>query len=431
MSSKGPFARLNTSLGIQALLLLCLLAVVSSVCPEVIAQQEQRAPADKRNQPDFRIASGRGFVKMPFDTYWNGILLQVRINNSQPVWLAMDTGASLNIISQRLFKRLGLKAGGAANLTGGTGGFQSQFVQDATISLPGVEAYKQIIGSAPIDEMTALFGRDVEGLIGTPFIKNFVIEIDYAGRAITFYDPKVYSLRDSKEAINLENRNGLPFAEVELSLNGRDTIKDKFMLDTGSTRIFQINSPFARVHKILSIVPAANMTAAVGEAIGGQGEFTEARISSIRIGKYVIKRPVVSIYRGETGGDASADAGVIGSEIFRRFTVTLDYQSGKMLLKPNAHFKEPYEIDMSGLELMTRADDFKVILIKSVLANSPAAAAGLREGDQLIAINNKSAARFNLAQLTMMFKQAGKVYPLTIKRGDRTIRTKLRLRRAV
>jgi hypothetical protein len=163
--------------------------------------------------------------------------------------------------------------------------------------------------------LKVVIGRDVQGLLGTPFIKNFVLEIDYAGKTLTFYDPKVYSLKDSREALELEGRRGWPFAEVELSLNGRDKVTDKFMLDTGSNRIFQINGPFAEAHKLLSRVPRENTAEGAGEAIGGKVSFTEARISSIRIGKYVIRRPVVSIYRGATGADAGADAGVIGGEI--------------------------------------------------------------------------------------------------------------------
>jgi hypothetical protein len=307
----------------------CFLALAFLFYSPVLARQSANASSPRQSSPDFRIASGKGFVKVPFDFYLNSILLPVRVNDSPPVWLALDTGANLNLINRRLFESLGLNAKGAAELSGGGGTVQGQLAEGATLSLPGVEAYKQTIASAPLDDMTAFFGRDVQGLLGTPFIKNFVLEIDYAGKTLTFYDPKVYNLKDSREAIELEGRRGWPFAEVELSLNGRDKVTDKFMLDTGSNRIFQINGPFAEAHKLLSILPRADTAEGVGEAIGGKVSFTEARISSIRMGKYIILRPVVSIYRGTTGADAGADAGVIGGEIFRRFTVTLDYSRGR------------------------------------------------------------------------------------------------------
>lgn len=418
-------------LAVIRLITYCFLALTFLFYSPVLARQGENTSSNRQASPDFRITSGKGFVKVPFDFYLNSILLQVRVNDSAPVWLALDTGANLNIINQRLFESLSLNAKGGADLSGGGGTVQGQLTEGATLSLSGVEAYKQSIASAPLDDMPAFFGRDVQGLLGTPFIKNFVLEIDYAGKTLTFYDPKVYNLKDSREALELEGHRGWPFVEVELSLNGRDKVTDKFMLDTGSNRIFQINGPFAEAHKLLNIVPRANTAEGVGEAIGGKVSFTEARISSIRIGKYIIRRPVASIYRGATGADAGADAGVIGGEIFRRFTVTLDYQSGKMLLKPNAHFNEPYEIDMSGLELMTGATDFKAILIKDVRKGTPAAAAGLREGDVVVSVNGRPASEFDLDKLSQMFRRSGKEYLLTVRRGDKVISARLRLKRVV
>ncbi len=149
---------------------------------------------------------------MPFDFYWDGILIQVRVNNSQPVWLALDTGMNVNLLNERLFTSLGLNAKGAATLTGGGGATAGQFTDNATISLPGIEAYKQLIASAPLDALR-LMGRDVEGFIGTPFLRNFVVEIDYANKLLTFHDPKVYSLTGDRKAIEMEGRNGWPFVK--------------------------------------------------------------------------------------------------------------------------------------------------------------------------------------------------------------------------
>jgi C-terminal processing protease CtpA/Prc len=117
--------------------------------------------------------------------------------------------------------------------------------------------------------------------------------------------------------------------------------------------------------------------------------------------------------------------------MLRRFTVTLDYQSKRILLKPNAQFIEPYETDMSGLELVTKTDDFRVIQIKRVRAHFPADEAGLREGDKIISINGHPATEFDLDKLIRMFKQAGKAYLLTIRRGDEVMRVKLKMKRMV
>jgi C-terminal processing protease CtpA/Prc len=92
---------------------------------------------------------------------------------------------------------------------------------------------------------------------------------------------------------------------------------------------------------------------------------------------------------------------------------------------------KPYEVDMSGLELVTIPDEFKVIQIKFVRAGFPAAAVGLRAGDTLVSIDGRPAAEFDLDMLGRLFKRAGAEYVLTVKRGDKIRRVKLRLRRVV
>jgi hypothetical protein len=154
----------------------------------------------------------------------------------------------------------------------------------------------------------------------------------------------------------MEGHSGWPYVEAELSIKGRDQIVDKFMLDTGSNRIFHINRRFAEAHGILAMLPRSNTSEGVGEGSGGSLRFTEARIDHIRIGKYTISRLGVSI---------SPDTEGFGAEILRRFTMILDYSTSRLLLQPNTRFDDPYEIDMSGLELVTKPNDLKTILIKA------------------------------------------------------------------
>jgi hypothetical protein len=399
----------------------------------VITWQTGNATSFQQRQQDFSLASDKGFVKVPFDLFENNILIQTRINSSQPAWFIFDTGANINLVNEPLFQSLGLGAERAVNLTGGGGStVRGSLTEGVTVSLPGIEAYNQATASAPLGPLPTYFGRDVEGIIGTPFIKNFVIEIDYAHRMLTFYDPKVYNLSAEREALELENHNGYPFMKVDLSLTGQDTITDHFLIDSGSIRTLQINKPFADAHHLLTALPKANLAEGVGGAgVTGSTKFIDARISGIRLGRYTIRRPIVSISEDTEGFGASADAGVIGGDLLRRFTVTLDYQSNRILLNPNAQFTEPFETDMSGLELVTRTDDFKVIQIKRVRAHFPADEAGLREGDTILSIDGHRATEFDLDKLARMFRQAGKVYLLTIQRGEQVIRLKLKMKRVL
>jgi hypothetical protein len=411
------------------LALCCFFALVALT---VSARQSGAVPSTRQNQSDFRIASGTGSVKVPFELFGNNILIQIRINHSRPIWFIFDTGASINVINERMVKSLGLTPKGAVNLNGGGGSVGGTTIEGTSISLPGVEAFNQTIAAIPLDALSAYSGRNIQGLVGNNFIQNFVVEIDYAKQTLIFHDPQTYNLANSRDAIEIVNRGGIPYVKAEISPGGRNTITDLFEIDTGSNGIFSINRPFAEKHQLLKIIPQANMVEGIGGAgVGGEMKNIDARIDSVRLGQYILSKPVVSISQDEEGIGASADAGFIGTDLLRRFTLIIDYQSHRMKLLPNTHFQEPFEIDMSGLELWTEPNNFKAIKIKKVRANFPAAQAGLRDDDEVVAINGRPASGFDLDKLMKMFKQEGKAYLLTVKRGNQLIKAKLRMRRTI
>jgi C-terminal processing protease CtpA/Prc len=55
---------------------------------------------------------------------------------------------------------------------------------------------------------------------------------------------------------------------------------------------------------------------------------------------------------------------------------------------------------------------------------------GLREGDEIVAIDGHPTHKFGLDKLTKMFKQEGKAHLITVRRGDKVMKVKLKMRRA-
>lgn len=402
-----------------------LFLLISSICLTAAAQETKQKPAiggktDKRA------------VKVPFDLYGNNILVPVRVNNSPPIWFVFDSGASVNVINERIAKKLDLTTKGSETLDANGGMTSGSFIENAAINLAGVKAANQTLVAVPLDVLAEYSGRDVQGLIGNTFIQNFVVEIDYADQTLVFHDPQNYNLANEPDAIAIENQNGTPFVKAELSLDGKNSVTGLFEIDTGSNGIFELNKPFAEQNNVLQIVPKANISEGVGgTGVGGELRTINARIESVKIGKYTLKQPVISILEDINGNAANHLTGLIGSDLLRRFTVVLDYRAQRMLLKPNRNFNALFEVDLSGLELVTEADNFKIIKIKQVRADFPAGIAGLREGDSLIAVDNLPAARYDLAKLSKMFRQNGKEYKLTVKRGDRIINVKLKLKKII
>ncbi len=414
------------------LIFVFLLFLFSSAWLPIPAQQTGQTFPLRQESPKSGASRNRGALSVPFDLSGNNILVRARINRSPPVWCVFDSGASINVLNDRIARKLGLISKGSSVLDANGGTVTGSLVENATINLSNVKTVNQTIATVPLDALAEYSGRDVQGIIGNNFIQNFVVEIDYANRILVFHDHRDYSLANEPAAIELENRNGNPFIKAQISLDGKQIITDFFEIDTGSNGIFSIYSPFAEKHQLRQTIAQSNIAEGVGGAgVGGETQYLDARIESVKLGNYLLKRPIISISQGAEASDSKFDTGIIGTDLLRRFTVILDYQSNRILLKPNAAFNEPFEADLSGLELVTEANNFSLIKIKHVRAKFPAAAAGLREGDTIVTVENRPAARYGLSKLAQMFRQDGKEYRLTIKRDNRVINARLKLKRII
>ena len=153
------------------------------------------------------------------------------------------------------------------------------------------------------------------------------------------------------------------------------------------------------------------------------------RVNNVRLGRFLIDHPITHFSQATQGDYASSKyEGLMGDQILRRFKVIVDYSRRRMILEPTVHFAEPYEIDMSGIELVADGDD---LLIDDVDENSSAAEAGVKGGDLLVAVNGRPTSEFTLDQIRTMFMQDGKVYLLSLKRDRKVLQIKLKLKRII
>ena len=395
------------------------LILVLSLLSHVDAQHPKRKKT--RNPPPplakIRFISGNDALKIPFELTGNLILLQGRLNDSEPLWFILDTGATDTVIDSQLAKTLGLKAIGRTVETGGAGTATATIFKGISLKLQNIAATNLTLYGLPIDFLSAPLGRKVSGVIGNDILKQLVLEVDYASQVVNFYEPENYQYSGAGDIVPI-TIEGYPFIRARITFAGSRAIEGKFEIDSGSTGAITFNTPFVNRNRLLDSVSKSNQSRLGG--VGGSALAFSGRLKSITVGSFQLENLIARLSRARRGDHASATYdGLIGGDILRRFKVVFDYSRTRMILEPNAHFSEAFEADMSGLDLATEGEDFSVVIVNEVEKDSPAAEAGIQEEDIITAIDGHQVKGYTLTEIRKMFMQDGKEYLINLKRHER------------
>jgi membrane-associated protease RseP (regulator of RpoE activity) len=139
--------------------------------------------------------------------------------------------------------------------------------------------------------------------------------------------------------------------------------------------------------------------------------------------------------------------GIVGFPFFSRFTMTLDYQTKTVTLLPNG-FKPPDVMKAMMTAIMASASDEPKMLapaaqwgmiaakeagdkedgvtIKSVLPNSPAAAAGLKDGDRLLTLDGRWTDSLVDLYTAAGYVKPGATAPVVIRRDGKELKFKVK-----
>src|ERR1700693_3801156 len=140
--------------------------------------------ASRTIQSNSHVAALSSTVTIPFELVNRHVVIQVKVNNSRPLSFVLDTGDKLAIIDLARAKELGLNLQGELRAAGaGAERPTGAFVRDSTFTIPGLAGFSQPVNIAlPVRNLSSRMGRDFDGILGSDFIKEFVVELDYQAR---------------------------------------------------------------------------------------------------------------------------------------------------------------------------------------------------------------------------------------------------------
>jgi hypothetical protein len=409
-----------------AILLLLLITFISGDARLTRTASASKAFVQAASQTSKTVAT------VPFELINRHIVLQLKVNNSRPLSFILDTGDQYAIIDLERAKELKLNMRGQVNVGGAGASLQKgAFVQDASFVIQDLPGFSQPVTMAlPLGSLSPRMGRDFDGILGSEFIKEFVVEIDYQARLLKLHDKSSFSYTGKGESIPIILSHGHPLLDAEVTPVGGQPLKGKFVLDIGAGLALALYSPFVVGNNLLS---ESNKTidSLGGAGAGGETHGRVGRVSELKIGSFSIKSPITLFSQDKAGAFASsALAGNIGARIANKFRVFLDYGRLRIILEPNSSFGAAYDYSQSGLSLVAEGVDYRSFRVRNLLPNSPASEAGLRKDDVIVSVNGQAASSLTLSQLNEMFERPV-AYKLTVRRGEETLNVTLTPRRLV
>lgn len=300
--------------------------------------------------------------------------VEVRING-RPARMLLDTGADQVVLSPLAAARLGLH--GQTDSTPGFGAAGSISASKTSIADLSVGGFHQRRQAAYVVPFPQEFGYD--GVLGTPFFAAFITTMDYQRRLFTLEPHSACETHRGAASIPIRVESG-----KLLLLATAGGVSGWFSADTGAGNALTFFAPIAERLRLRDTFSPAIRTV-TGVSPGGYTHGALVRLPSVGIGPYVFDQVVAELSIDTEGYFAKAPyIGNLGGELWRRFNVTLDYPNGLMYLTPNDAFKDPFVGPRSGL---TPSLVGGVVRVIDVVEDGPAAAAGVRVGDAILAVD--------------------------------------------
>lgn len=383
--------------------------------------------------PAAQKAADSAPLVIPFELVTRHILIRGKINNSGPLWFIFDTGDKVAIVDLERAKSLGLSLQGEVKVGGaGAGTLKGSTVRDASLTVIGVEGNPQpVVLAIPLDGLEPRFGHDIDGIIGADFIKQFVVEVDYPARVLRLHDKNKFVYSGSGEILPLTFvHGGHPIIDGEITVTGRPAVKGRFVLDFGSGASLAFHTPFVEQQNLLA--PSQKTISAMG-AGGAGGKITgrSGRVAELRIRKFQIDNPLTLFSEDKRGAFASSEIqGNIGAMILSKFKALLDYGRDRIILEPNASFKDPIAPVSSGLKLIAEGSDYRTFRVDELLEDSPASEAGLQKDDVIVAVDGRPSPELTLSSVHETLEKPVP-HKLSVRRGGQTLQITLTPRRLI
>lgn len=337
------------------------------------------------------------------------ILIPATVNGvATPVML--DSGAETTVLDKAYAESLGIRPTGMVAAVGTGGRDVAELASGVTVRVGAVELKDMTVALLDLKPIAAAIGRPLPAVLGKEVLNALTVQLDFAGKTITFHDPAQFRPAPGAVAVPVTNVTGVH--AIPASIEGGKPVLMDFDLGNGQPLVVSPN--YWKPQGMLADRPTSKT---MSGAVGGTRTRNIATVKTLTLAGVTLHDiPATFVDEDNSALNTGHTFGNIGMPILSRFELTTDYARNRILLKPRADaVAAPFPKDRAGA--LTRLTD-GVFTLAVVAPGSPAEAAGLKAGQKITAVNGRPAAELGVPGYTALrTAPAGQTLVLTLEGG--------------
>ncbi|MEN8248320.1 MAG: aspartyl protease family protein [Bacteroidota bacterium] len=396
-------------------------------------------PNEKYPSPQplgFVMPNGYDKVTIPFEIYNNLIVIDVLLNRSLPLKFILDTGVRTAVLTEKtLTDLLNLPYSRKITIPGAGGEkFVDAFVvNNVSLNVGRIEGngHALLVLEEDLLQLKNYLGVSVHGILGYELFSRFVVDLNYDKKIITFYDPRTYKKKRRFVEIPIVVEDTKPYLMANLAIRESDTVRGKFMLDTGASHTILLDERSGEE----IYAPEPYISSSLGRGLGGNIYGKVARIDRLWVDDYRFDG-AVAIFPSPDNYEISLEHnfrhGTFGGGVMSRFRIVFDFVNQKLYVRKGGSYHKPFEFNLSGLVIRADGAYLNEFEIDNIREGSAAKKAGLKEGDKIISINGVKTDKMNLDEVVgRLNDKANKKMRLVVERDNKHIHIQFKLTRLI
>ncbi|MCU7550666.1 aspartyl protease family protein [Chitinophagaceae bacterium LB-8] len=334
------------------------------------------------SQEEF-IEPSKRLARIPFRQLTGGVILLNARFAAFPDSLnfILDTGSGGISLDSTTVEYFGLKPEASTRTIRGIAGIrQVSFLNNQKLHFPSLTIDSLNFHVNNYEILTAVYGERIDGIIGYSVFSRYIVKVNYDSSFVEFWTKGLLKYPRGGYLMR-PFISTLPVNFVRVKDEGESNTR--FLFDLGAGLNLMLTTDFIKDSAILN--KKRKLYTKEAEGLGGKIDMHMTVIKEARLGPYKFKNVPVYIFDDDFNITSYPYlGGILGSDIIRRFNLILNYDKRDFYLIPNSHFNDAFDYIYSGIELYFQ--DGKII-VGDVAKGSPAEAAGLLEGDIVVAVN--------------------------------------------